>query len=131
MLLRHEGVLLAQTQQAAPCNATHRLEARLCRWILRACDVSGEAMLSATQEDIAEALGVRRASISTVAHTMQKLGLLKYRRGRIEVLDVEAMRRSACECYTSVAGHYDRLSCGRVGTEGPQPMTVIENALSA
>src|SRR3954470_21014748 len=59
MLFRHESVLLAQTQQAAACNASHGLEARLCRWILRACDASGKAMLAATQEDIAEALGVR------------------------------------------------------------------------
>src|SRR4051812_35806580 len=34
-LIGHEQVLLAQTQQSVACNASHTVEARLCRWLLR------------------------------------------------------------------------------------------------
>jgi CRP-like cAMP-binding protein len=109
MILRHERVLLAQTGQAAACNASHALEARLSRWFLRACDAGGNATLSTTQESIAEILGVRRTSISLVAHGMQQAGLIRTRRGQIEIVDVAALRECACECYASTAAHFDHL----------------------
>jgi CRP-like cAMP-binding protein len=109
MLFRHARALFAQAQQAAACNASHPLEARLCRWLLRASDASGSISLSTTQESIAEILGVRRTSISLVAHNMQQAGLIRTRRGHIELLDVAALRENACECYASTAAHYDRL----------------------
>jgi hypothetical protein len=31
-LIGHEQVLLAQTQQSAACNASHTVQARMCRW---------------------------------------------------------------------------------------------------
>ena len=39
-LVRHEQTLLAQTQQSVACNASHRVGARLSRWLLRARDLS-------------------------------------------------------------------------------------------
>ena len=48
---------------------------------------------------MAEMLGVQRTSISPVAHTFQRAGIIQYARGKIEILDVEALRESACECY--------------------------------
>src|SRR5438477_8224371 len=83
LLLRHERVLLAQTQQVSACNASHPLEARLCRWLLRASDACGKATLSTTQESISEILGVRRTSISLVAHNLQQAGYIRTRRGHI------------------------------------------------
>src|SRR4051812_29090423 len=35
ILIRHEQVLLAQAQQSAGCNASHTVEERMCRWLLR------------------------------------------------------------------------------------------------
>src|SRR5215203_627272 len=35
LLIRHEQVLLAQAQQSAGCNASHTVESRMCRWLLR------------------------------------------------------------------------------------------------
>jgi CRP-like cAMP-binding protein len=109
MLFRHERVLFTQTQQTAACNASHALEARLCRWLLRAWDASGSTTFSATQESIAEILGVRRGSISLVAHNIQRAGLIRIRRGHIELLDIAALGENACECYASTTAHYDRL----------------------
>ena len=42
MLIRHEQVLFAQAQQSAACNASHSVESRLARWLLRARDLDGQ-----------------------------------------------------------------------------------------
>ena len=109
LLLRHEQALLAQAQQLAACNATHPLEARLCRWLLQARDACGRSTLETTQESIAELLGVRRTSVSFTAHGMQMAGIIRTRRGQIELLDVPALQRASCECYGNIALQYDRL----------------------
>ena len=69
LLMRHEQTVYGQAQQSAACFATHQVEARLCRWLLRARDLSGSDYLPFTQEYLAEMLGVRRTSVTAVAHT--------------------------------------------------------------
>jgi CRP-like cAMP-binding protein len=108
-LIKHEQVLLAQSQQSAACNATHTIEARLSRWLLRCRDLIGSEDLALTQEFVAQMLGVRRTSVSIVAHTLQQAGLIRYKRGHIRVLDLEGLRESACECYWTVKSLSDRL----------------------
>jgi CRP-like cAMP-binding protein len=109
LLIRHEQVVYAQAQQSAACNATHTIEERLARWLLRARDLARSDTLPFTQEFLAEMLGVRRTSVSMVAHTLQQAGLLKYARGRIQIVDLEGMQENACECYETVSRHYDLL----------------------
>ena len=109
ILIRHEQTVYAQAQQSAACMAAHHVEARLCRWLLRARDLSGTDTLMFTQEFLAEMLGVRRTSVSIVAHVLQQAGMIKYSRGRIEILNVEGMRETACECYATVNAHYAAL----------------------
>jgi CRP-like cAMP-binding protein len=108
-VMRHEQTLFAQAQQSTACMANHDVEARLCRWLLRARDLSGSDHLPFTQEFLAEMLGVRRTSVTSVAHTLQEAGMIKYTRGRIEMLDIEALRDTACECYETVKGQYAQL----------------------
>jgi CRP-like cAMP-binding protein len=107
--MKHERMLLAQSQQSAACNALHALEARLARWLLRARDALGSDDLALTQEFLSQMLGVRRTSVSLVANTLQKAGVIRYRRGRINILNVEGLRECACECYASVKSMSDRL----------------------
>ena len=109
LLIRHEQTVYAQAQQSAACFALHHVQARLCRFLLRARELSGTDTLLFTQEYLAEMLGVRRTSVTTVAHTLQSAGLIKYARGKIQILDVEALQDSACECYRTVKRHYARL----------------------
>jgi CRP-like cAMP-binding protein len=109
LLIRHEQVLFAQSQQSAACNASHTVEARMCRWLLHMRDFAGSDDLMLTQEFLAQMLGVRRPSVSIVASPLQKAGLIKYSRGRIRVLDVKGLKKEACECYDTVKAHYDRL----------------------
>jgi CRP-like cAMP-binding protein len=107
-LVGHEQVLLAQTQQSAACNASHTVQARMCRWLLRMHDLTQSSQLSLTQEFLAQMLGVRRTSVSLVAGELQRAGLIKYRRGNIQLEDVEEIRDCACECYDKVRLHYER-----------------------
>jgi hypothetical protein len=108
-LIRHEQALFAQAQQSAACNASHSVEARLSRWLLRTRDLAGGDTLVLTQEFLAQMLGVRRTSVSLVAHTLQNAGFIRYRRGRVEVTDLEGLRETACECYETVKSHSERL----------------------
>jgi hypothetical protein len=109
ILIRHEQVLFAQAQQSAGCNASHTVEARMCRWLLRIRDLTGSDEMQLTQEFLAQMLGVRRTAVSVVAGTLQKAGFIKYSRGRIRLLDVAQIEAGACECYQTVKGHYERL----------------------
>jgi CRP-like cAMP-binding protein len=109
LLIRHEQTVYAQAQQSAACFATHQVEARLCRWLLRARDLSGSDDLPFTQEYLGEMLGVRRTSVTAVAHTLHEAGLIKYARGKIQVTDAKGLQESACECYGSVKRLYEKL----------------------
>jgi CRP-like cAMP-binding protein len=108
LLTRHEQVLHAQSQQSAACNASHTVEARMCRWLLRMRDLAGDE-LPLTQEFLGQMMGVRRTSVSLVANTLQQAGLISYRRGKIKILNVEAIQESACECYEAVRAHYELM----------------------
>ena len=112
VLIHHEQVLFAESQQSAACNASHSVEARMCRWLLRMRDLAGSDDLLLTQEFLAQMLGVRRPSVSLVANTLQKAGLIKYRRGNIRLLDLDGLREASCECYVAVKTHYERLLSG-------------------
>jgi CRP-like cAMP-binding protein len=114
-LIRHEQALFFQAQQSAACNASHTLEARLARWLLRSRELSGTDTLLLTQEFLGQMLGVRRTSVSLVANTLQQAGLISYRRGRISVTDLEGLKEAACECYSTVRSHYDHLLNGGPG----------------
>jgi CRP-like cAMP-binding protein len=109
MLLRNEQALFSQAQQSAACMANHDVEERLCRWLLRARDLARGDTLNFTQEYLAEMLGVRRTSVTVVAHTLQKAGFIKYSRGRIQLVDLRGLRDGACECYETVRSHYEEL----------------------
>jgi CRP-like cAMP-binding protein len=109
VLMRHEQLAYSQAQQSAACMAAHDIEARLCRWLLRARDLVDTDTLHFTQEFLAEMLGVRRSSVSVVAHTLQQAGMIKYSRGRIQIVDIQALRDTVCECYGTVRSHYEML----------------------
>jgi CRP-like cAMP-binding protein len=107
-LVRHERAVLAQALQSAACNASHTVDARLSRWLLRARDLSGDN-LPLTQEFLGQMLGVQRTSVSVVANTLQQAGLIRYSRGHIHITNAPGLMESACECYSAVKTHYDRL----------------------
>jgi CRP-like cAMP-binding protein len=109
LLVRHEQALFAQAQQAAACNASHSVEARLSRWLLRARDLNDSENLRLTQEYLAQMIGVQRNAVSVVAHALQLAGIIRYSRGHLEITDLAGLRATSCECYEAVKAQYDRL----------------------
>ena len=99
---RYHDVHLAIIQQTAGCNALHRVSARLCRWLLQTRDRCESDAVPLTQEFLSEMLGVQRTSITAVARELQDEGLIRYRRGRVDILDRAGLERRACECYETV-----------------------------
>jgi len=109
LLLRYTLALIAQAGQVAVCNRHHSLEQRLCRWRLWSMDRLPSNVLAMKQESIAEMLGVRRERVSEAAANLQRLGLIHYARGSIDIIDRRGMQAHACECYAAVNREYARL----------------------
>jgi CRP-like cAMP-binding protein len=109
LLVRHEQALFAQAQQSAACNASHSVEARLSRWLLRARDLCESENLPLTQQFLAQMIGVQRNAVSIVAHALQQAGIISYSRGHIAITDLEGLKETSCECYDAVKAQYARL----------------------
>jgi CRP-like cAMP-binding protein len=103
----NEG-LLAQVQQTAACNALHELEERLCRWLLQTQDRAGGNLITLTHEFLSQMLAVRRTTVTLVARGLQDAGVIKYRRGKIEILDRKKLEKRACECYGVVSREIEK-----------------------
>jgi CRP-like cAMP-binding protein len=91
LLLRYTQALITQMAQTAVCN---RLSSN---------------QLTMTQELIANMLGVRREGVTEAAGKLEKLGVIRYARGHITVLDRPQLERLCCECYAVVRKESDRL----------------------
>jgi CRP-like cAMP-binding protein len=98
--------VLLQTQQIAACNAVHDAARRFCRWLLRASDALGGNTILATQEAIAQSLGIRRSTATMIAREMQSQGAIRYTRGKISVCDRARLQAGACDCYPALAPAY-------------------------
>lgn len=109
IIISHEQALLSHAQQSAACNATHNLESRLARRLLRAVDLRGSDELLLTQEYLAEMLGARRTTVTLIAQDFQSAGMIKYTRGRIKICDTVKLQNVACECYRAVKSNYAAL----------------------
>jgi CRP-like cAMP-binding protein len=115
VLLRYTQSLLTQMSQTAVCNRHHSLEQQLCRWLLLSLDRLSGNRLEMTQELIANMLGVRREGVTEAAGKLQKLGVIRYSRGKITVLDRPQLEQLSCECYSVVKRESDRLESSHIG----------------
>lgn len=109
LLLRYTQSLITQMAQTAVCNRHHSIDQQLCRWLLLSLDRLSGNQLTMTQELIANMLGVRREGVTEAAGKLQKLGVIKYSRGEITVVDRAALEALSCEYYAVVKKETDRL----------------------
>ena len=109
LLLRYTQALITQMSQTAVCNRHHSVDQQLCRWLLLSLDRLPTNKLSMTQELIADMLGVRREGVNEAAGKLQKLGVIRYSRGQMTVLDRPKLEKLSCECYAVVKKETDRL----------------------
>ncbi|MFT7388451.1 MAG: CRP-like cAMP-binding protein [Candidatus Endobugula sp.] len=109
LMLHYAQSLITQMTQTAACNRHHSIDQQLCRWLLLSLDRLQDNDLCMTQELIANMLGVRREGVTEAAGKLQKLGVIKYSRGHITVLDRDKLEALSCECYAVVKKETDRL----------------------
>lgn len=112
LLLRYTQAFIVQIAQTAACNKVHPLDGRLARWLLMTCDRATSGELELTHEFIAVMLGTRRPGVTEAAGKLQDAGLIRYRRGRVTVLDRRGLEATSCECYPVVKREFDRLLGG-------------------
>jgi CRP-like cAMP-binding protein len=106
---RHNEALFAHAIHSVACNALHSVEARFCRWLLSCDDRIDAPTVALTQEFLADMLGVQRTTVTVVARALQAAGLIRYRRGVVDILDRAGLEAIACECYRAVRRNYQRL----------------------
>ena len=109
LLLRYALAFHAQVTMTAACNARHVIDQRLARWLLIAHDRAGADEFPMTHEFISMMLGVRRPGVSLAAGVLQKAGLIRYARGRMEITDRPGLEAAACECYHTTRREFARL----------------------
>ncbi|HEY8572012.1 Crp/Fnr family transcriptional regulator [Phenylobacterium sp.] len=101
---KHAELLIAEARQFVACNALHTVENRTCRTLLDLFDrCLGERSLPLTRDTLAQILGVQRTTAVAAVASLQRAGHIRTRRGVIEILDVAALRRTACTCRDAVA----------------------------
>lgn len=109
LVQRYTEALLTQVLQTVACNALHSVEQRFCRWLLTCRDRTGTDVIPLTQEAVAEMLGVQRTTVTAAAKALQAQGLIRYRRGLIECVDLPKLQATSCECYDVVRSRFEQL----------------------
>jgi len=109
LLCRYAQAVFIFIAQSSACNATHPIRQRCARWMLLTHDRVGSDEFPLTHEFLSQMLGVRRASVTEAAGSLQKLGLISYKRGRIAVTDRAGLEAASCECYGVIRREFDRM----------------------
>jgi CRP-like cAMP-binding protein len=89
--------------QTAACNSMHLIEQRCARWLLTTADAVGRINFNLTQEFLSQMLAVRRPGVTVAMGALERQGLLEHRYGKVMILDVEGMKKVACECYATIS----------------------------
>jgi CRP-like cAMP-binding protein len=107
--LRYIHAFFNQVAQSAACAHHHHIEQRCCRWLLMTRDRMPSDEFLLTQEFLGMMLGVQRPSVSLVMNTLQATGAVRYSRGRVTILNRQALHDQVCECYEISKHEFDRL----------------------
>jgi CRP-like cAMP-binding protein len=109
LVQRYTQAMINQISQSIVCNHRHSVKKRMCRWLMMSHNRAGADEFLLTHEFLAQMLGVRRPTVTAVAGTLQKDGLINYHRGKITILDRKGLEAACCECYAVIARELDRL----------------------
>jgi CRP-like cAMP-binding protein len=106
LLRRYADCLLADLLQTTACNVSHGIEQRAAKWLCAIVERNRQSVVTVTQEQLAARMGSGRSYASRVVQGFKRDGLLRTRRGSIEVLDYERLRQRACRCNDLVRHHF-------------------------
>lgn len=109
LLLRYTQSLITQMVQTAACNKHHSIDEQMARWLLLSLDRLDGTSMTMTQQMIANMLSISPERVTEVARKLQDLGVIRYHRGKITVLDRSTLEKLSCECYSVVRDETDRL----------------------
>lgn len=109
LLNRYMHTVVIMGSYSTACNALHKIEARMAKWLLMSSDGVGSDEFNLTHEFLAVMLGVRRASVSEIASALRNDGLIHYSRGQIKIINREGLETVSCECYHKTKSEYERL----------------------
>ena len=115
LVFRYLRAYIAQVSQSVACNRLHTIEERFAKWLLMNHDRVPGDEIHITQEFLADMLGVHRPSVSLIARQFQQLGLIRYSRGLVTILDRPAIEDASCECYGVVRKQFERSLGLKVG----------------
>ena len=122
---RYTQALFTQVAQSSACNRVHTMRARCARWLLQTHDRVTSDTFCLTQRFLTQMLGVRRATVTEAAGSLQSAGLIEYKMGTIRVLDRQGLESAACECYLIISRELERLLDGR---ESPNPFQRVHTS---
>jgi CRP-like cAMP-binding protein len=94
-----QGMQFAQT---AACNRLHDVAPRMARWLLMTDDRVKADTLEVTHDFLSMMLGTDRPSVTAAATTLQRRGIIQYKRGKLRILERGKLERSVCECYAAL-----------------------------
>lgn len=109
---QYAQAMLAEARQSIACQAFHRLEPRLARWLLECrerADLGDELQL--TQEFLAVMLGVQRTSVTAALASLEQRGLLRTGRARVRLSDVRGLETAACDCRRTIQAYRRQIGC--------------------
>lgn len=127
----HARAVLLQLQHVAACNALHRVDGRMARWLLQLHDRASDDLLPVTQDVLAQLLGVRRTTATLTMSKLREAGAVASdRRGFVEI-DRARLERVACDCYALMQCKIDRMYCQELTTPQPAHAPFRESAMVA
>ena len=91
-----------QVGQLAACNRLHEVDERLARWLLMSHDRVNGSSFPITHDQLSQMLGSGRPSVTVAAGSLQKAGVIEYKRGQVRVVNREGLEQAACECYDAM-----------------------------
>jgi CRP-like cAMP-binding protein len=95
--------------QSAACNSIHNVEQRCARWLLITSDAIGSTTFNLTHEFLSQMLAVRRPGVTVAMAGLAKKALVSYKYRRVTLLDVEGLKKTACECYATIRARAHEL----------------------
>jgi CRP-like cAMP-binding protein len=98
LLLRYLHLRFECLARTVACNRLHTVDQRLAKWLAMMQGRSGADSFEITQETMSRMLGVRRSGVTVSAGDLQRAKLIRYSRGKIDIINTQGLESAACDC---------------------------------
>jgi len=98
--------LIIQLMESVACNSLGHAPERVARRLLHAHDAVHGDRIPITQESLAEALGLRRATVNAVCTELSRDDIITYTRGKVVVNDRAGLETRASDAYRRIVASY-------------------------